>query len=396
MAGTQGSGSYRFFRMVVLMGGAILAGMVQLAILPAMPDMGAHFAGDGWDGTLVAQYVTTISALSMAVGGPLAGIAAGRFGKRWVLLISALAYGITGGIGAYAPDLWTLLASRLLLGVAASGYVTVGVALIGDYYPEAAQRDRLIGWFTIIGGAGSLVVLQAAAFLTKANGWHGPFALYLSGIPLFLIGLFTIGEPQRQAAEATTSQWGPVMRAWGIYAMLILVSISMYTVTIQGAFLMNEEGLTDPGTIANVMLMTSIGTVVGAYIFRFVRPAFGFGLTLALTWALLALGNAGFASTLNVWLLAACAGLVGIGSGFNTPLMTTAVMGAVPPSAAANAVGVAMGCLFLGQFLHPPALTPFREAFGLHGAFLWMGALSLLLAVLSALWSLRGRQRAVA
>jgi predicted MFS family arabinose efflux permease len=397
MAETQGSAPYRFFRMVVLMGGAILAGMVQLAILPAMPEMGAHFAGDGHDGTLIAQYVNTISALAMGVGGPLAGIAAGRFGKRWVLLVSALAYGITGGIGAYAPDLWTLLASRLLLGVAASGYVTVGVALIGDYYPLPAQRDRLIGWFTIVGGAGSLAVLQAAAFLTKSGGWHGPFALYLSGIPLFLIGLFTVTEPRTEAAAAATAdQWGPVARAWGIYAMLILVSISMYTVTIQGTFLMNEEGLTDPGTIANVMLMTSIGTVVGAYVFRFVRPALGFGLTLALTWGLLALGNAGFASTLNVWLLAACAGLVGIGSGFNTPLMTTAVMGAVPPSAAANAVGVAMGCLFLGQFLHPPALTPLREAFGLHGAFLWMGGLSLALAILSALWSFRGRQRAVA
>jgi MFS family permease len=387
---------YRFFRMVVLMGGAILAGMVQLAILPAMPEMGAHFAGDGWDGTLVAQYVTTISALSMAVGGPLAGFAAGRFGKRWVLLVSALAYGITGGIGAYAPDLWSLLGSRLLLGLAASGYVTVGVSLIGDYYPAPAQRDRLIGWFTIIGGGGSLAVLEAAAWLTEHGGWHGPFALYLSGIPLFLIGLFTVTEPRREAVELTGGQWGPVARAWGIYVVLILVSISMYTVTIQGAFLMNQEGLTDPSTIANVMLMTSIGTVVGAYIFRFVRPALGFGLTLALTWGLLALGNAGFASTLNVWLLAACAGLVGIGSGFNTPLMTTAVMSAVPSSASANAVGVAMGCLFLGQFLHPPALTPFRTAFGLHGAFLWMGGLSLLAAVLAILWSLRGRQRAVA
>jgi predicted MFS family arabinose efflux permease len=392
----QGSALFRAFRMIVLMGGAILAGMVQLAILPAMPEMGAHFAGDGWDGTLVAQYVTTISALSMAVGGVMAGWAAGLFGKRGVLLISALAYGITGGIGTYAPDLGTLLVSRLLLGVAASGYVTIGVSLIGDYYPDPVQRDKLIGWFTIIGGAGSLVVLKAAAWLTEQGGWHGPFALYLSGIPLFLIGLFTITEVRAEAAESGAGQWGAVGRAWGIYVMIILVSISMYTVTIQGAFLMNEEGLTDPGTIANVMVMTSIGTVVGAYLFRFVRPAFGFSLTLALTWGLLAFGNAGFASTLNVWLLAACAGLAGIGSGFNTPLMTVAVMSAVPPSASAKAVGLAMGCLFLGQFLHPPALTPFRTAFGLHGAFLWMGGLSLLAAALAILWSFRGRQRAVA
>ena len=35
-------------------------------------------------------------------------------------------------------------------------------------------------------------MLKAAAWLTEQGGWHGPFALYLSGIPLFLIGLFTV------------------------------------------------------------------------------------------------------------------------------------------------------------------------------------------------------------
>ncbi len=80
-----------------------------------------------------------------------------------------------------------------------------------------------------------------------------------------------------------------------------------------------------------------------------------------------------------------------------TPLMTTAIFGMVPPSASARAVGIAMGCLFLGQFLHPLALTPLRTAFGLHDAFLWMGGVSLAAAVLAALARLRsGRQGAVA
>jgi hypothetical protein len=216
-------------------------------------------------------------------------------------------------------------------------------------------------------------------------------------VPLFLIALFTITNPPPVAAvdPAAGQSSGSIRGAFGIYALIILVSISMYTVTIQGTFLMNEEGITDPTVQANVMLLTSIGTVIGAYAFQYVRPAIGFSLTLALIWVLLALGAAGFASTLNVYLLAACAGLVGIGSGFTTPLMTTAVLGAVPPSASARGVGMAMGCLFLGQFLHPPALTPFREGFGLHGAFLWMGGLSLAAGVIAVLARLRsGKQPA--
>jgi predicted MFS family arabinose efflux permease len=392
----QGSAVYRALRMIVLLGGAVLAGMVQLAILPAMPEMGAHFAGGGHDGTFIAQNVTTISALAMAFGGPLVGWAAGLIGKRRVLLVSALIYGLAGGVGAYAPDLWTLLASRVLLGIASAGYVTIGVSFIGDYYPDPAQRDRLIGWFTVVGGIGSLAVLMAAGLLTKTGGWHAPFALYLSGLPLFLIGLFTITDVPVATADAAAGSSGSVLGAWGLYALIILISISMYTVTIQGVFLMNEEGISDPTITSNVMLLTSIGTIVGAYVFRFVRPALGFGLTLALIWGLLAVGNAGFASSLNVYVLSICAGLVGTGSGFMTPLMTTAVLGAVPASASARAVGLAMGCLFLGQFLHPLALAPLRTAFGLHDAFFWMGGASLAAAALAIVWSFRGSRRAVA
>jgi hypothetical protein len=69
--------------------------------------------------------------------------------------------------------------------------------------------------------------------------------------------------------------------------LIILISISMYAVTIQGTYLMNEEGITDPSTQSNVLLLSTIGSMAGAYLFRFVRPGFGFYLTLALTWLVL-------------------------------------------------------------------------------------------------------------
>src|SRR6185369_9348695 len=130
---------------------------------------------------------------------PLIGWLAGRFGKRLVLLTSLVVYGLAGIAGAYAPDLVTLLGSRLLLGAAAAGYVTVSVSLIGDYYVGEGVRDRLLGWFAVVGGGGSLAVLTAAGSLTKIGGWHAPFALYAIAFPLFLIGLFVITNVNRPA-----------------------------------------------------------------------------------------------------------------------------------------------------------------------------------------------------
>jgi predicted MFS family arabinose efflux permease len=380
---------YRALRLVVLLSGGILGAMVQLAIVPALPGMAEYFTAGGRDGTFAAQNVTTIAAPAMGLGAPLVGWLAGRLGKRRILLVSALVYALAGGAGAFASDLWTLLASRLVLGIAAAGYLTVSVSLIGDYYPVAV-RDRLISWYAVIGAGGTLVILKAAGLLTGLSGWRAPFGLYLVGLPLFLLGMFTIGEVRRERVEAADRAPGvSIIGAWGIYVLITLLSISLFTLTIQGPFLMTKEGIADPVVQANILLLYMIGSVVGAYVFRFIGPALGFHLVLAVTWGMLALGNIGFASTLNVYLLAAFAAAVGVGGGLMQPLTQTAILNMVASVASARAIGIAIGCIFLGQFLHPLVLAPLRIIFGLHAAFLWMGGASLIAALLALLQRLK-------
>ncbi|MDB5393651.1 MAG: hypothetical protein JWM91_1157 [Rhodospirillales bacterium] len=388
---------FRVLRMLVLLSAPVLAGAVQLAVIPAQTGMAAYLTAQGGDGTLLAQNIMTIAALAMAFGAPVIGWLAGRFGKRNTLLASMLVYGMAGLVGAFASDLFSLFASRLLLGIASAGYVTVAVSLIGDYYVGEGARDRLLGWFAIVGGGGSLAVLYVCGQLAKAGGWHAPFALYAVALPLFVLALFVITDVRRAVAgETVASVSDSIWGAWGIYVLIILISISMYAVTIQGTYLMNEEGITDPSTQSNVLLLSTIGSMAGAYLFRFVRPGLGFYLTLALTWAALALGNIGFASTLNVYLLAGCAALVGAGSGLMQPLTQSTILNMVTPAASARAMGMALGCIFAGQFVHPFVVTPLRTAFGLHNAFLILGAASLLAAVIAGFWRLVGPRRAVA
>jgi MFS family permease len=391
------SALFRALRMVVLLSAPVLAGMVQLAVIPAQTGMAAHFTGLGIDGAFAAQNVMTIAAPAMAFGAPLIGWLSGRLGKRNTLLAAMLIYGLAGIYGAYAPDLYTLLASRLILGIAAAGYITMSVSYVGDYYPGEGARDRLLGWYAIVGGGGSLVVLYAAGLLTKLGDWHSPFALYAVALPLMLMAAFLIRDVRQPevgaaAAAGSDSIWG----AWGIYALITLIAISMYAVTIQGTYMMAENGLTDPSAQANVMLFSTAGSMAGAYLFRFVRPALGFFLTLALTWAFLAVGNLGFPSTGSFAVFAICAGAVGMASGLMQPLTQTTVLNMVSPSASARAMGMALGCIFLGQFLHPFVVKPLTNSFGLHGAFLWLGGASAVAAVIAALWRFKGGVRAPA
>jgi len=387
---------FRTLRMIVLLSAPIMAGMVQLAVIPAQTGMAAYFAGKGGDGAFAAQLVMTVAAPSMAFGAPLIGWLAGKLGKRNTLIAAMLIYAVAGVAGAYASDLYSLLATRFILGIAAAGYVTIAVSFIGDYYPGEGARDRLLGWFAVVGGGGSLVVLKAAGWLTEHNGWQGPFFLYIVPLPLLVMGLFLIREVKQTDTAAVAAGSDSIWSAWSIYALITLLAVSFYTVTIQGTYMMAENGIMDPSTYANVMIFSTIGSMLGAFVFRFIMPALGFHMTLALVWAFLIVGNLGFPLTANVVLLATCAGAVGMASGLMQPLTQTTVLNMVAPSASARAMGMALGCIFLGQFINPfvfKALLPFV---GLHGAFLWMGAASAVGAVFAALWRLKGGVRAAA
>ncbi|HEX4505733.1 MAG TPA: MFS transporter [Alphaproteobacteria bacterium] len=388
---------FRALRMIVLLSAPIMAGMVQLAVIPAQTGMAAYFSSKGVDGAFAAQNVMTIAAPAMAFGAPLIGWLAGKLGKRNTLLAAMLIYGVAGMAGAYAPDLYSLLATRLILGIAAAGYVTIAVSFIGDYYPGEDARGRLLGWFAIVGGGGSLVVLFVAGLLTKMGDWHSPFILYAIPLALLVMAVFLIHDvKQLEGAHAAAAGSDSIWGAWGIYALITLIAISMYAVTIQGTYMMAENGVTDPSTQSNVMLFSTVGSMAGAYLFRFVRPALGFHMTLALTWAFLAVGNIGFPATASFAVLAACSGAVGMASGLMQPLTQTTVLNMVSPSASARAMGMALGCIFLGQFIHPFVVKPLTDSFGLHGAFVWLGGASAVAAVLAALWRLRGGVRAAA
>jgi MFS family permease len=370
--------------------------MVQLAITPAITQM-ASALGSGSEGMALALRVLTVPALVMAFGAPAIGWLAGRIGKRTVLLASLLAFSVGGGAGFVLSDFWPLLLSRVVVGLGAAGFVTTSVVSIGDYY-TGETRDRLISAFAFVGGLGSLVTVEAAGLISGAYGWQSQFLLYLIGFPLFVLAIYTLREVRQDAAVSIAegipdSGSNSMMTAWRIYLMVVLLSISMYIVTIEGGFLMDRKGLTIPADHSTVLLLSTIGSMAGAAVFSFVRPVLGFFLVLAVVCGAFALGNIGFTMTSNVVLLAACAASVGIGSGLLQPLSQTAVLNMVSPQASAGAVGIAIGCIFLGQFINPLVFNPLADAFGLENATVYIGLASLTGAALAVLWWVKGGMR---
>src|SRR5579859_398560 len=166
-AGSPGVGR---LGLAVLLSSGALGGMAQMAIVPSLPQLAAQYSSQG-DGAFIAQTVMTVAGPAITIGAPLLGWLAGRIGNRSVLLISALLYAVSGAAGAIAPNLWTLLLSRVLLGIATGGIGASATGVLADNYAGAA-RDRLIGWNMAIGGGGTLVSLLLAGPLAEHFGWR--------------------------------------------------------------------------------------------------------------------------------------------------------------------------------------------------------------------------------
>ena len=116
-------------------------------IMPVLPELLMELSGEGlsgasqWGGYLVASY-----ALLQFLFAPVLGNLSDRYGRRPLLLVSLVLYGINYLIAGLATTLWVLFIGRALTGIAGSTY-SVANALIADVSPpeERAQNFGLLG-----------------------------------------------------------------------------------------------------------------------------------------------------------------------------------------------------------------------------------------------------------
>ena len=112
-------------------------------IAPALPLMQAHFA-EVANVAFWVRLVLTLPALFIAATAPIAGYIVDRIGRKKVLMISTLLYGLSGAAGYLAPTL------SLLRGCFGSAVACAAAALLAApagrtkiYWPtEPGSRDQ--------------------------------------------------------------------------------------------------------------------------------------------------------------------------------------------------------------------------------------------------------------
>ncbi len=159
-------------------------------IIPVLPQLVGEFTSNvqsqtRWYGVLMAAY-----GIAQFFAAPLLGALSDRYGRRPVLLLSQLGWGLDFLLLAFAPSLWWMLLARLLGGITGAGFTvasayvadvttpekrTQGMGLIGAMFGVGFIIGPLLGG--LLGEYGVRVPFYAAATVALLNVAYGFFIL---------------------------------------------------------------------------------------------------------------------------------------------------------------------------------------------------------------------------
>lgn len=290
-----------------------------------------------------------------------AGLILDRIGPRRMMVIGAVTMAVGQLLLAWATDVPTALAARLLTGAGDAATLISLVRLIATWFPSP-QVPLFTQLATMIGQFGQAVAAVPFLAVLVGAGWSaawGLLAFVLLFSVLLVLAVVQDAPPGAQGAvRPAPPRAGQVLRdaftsraAWSGFFLhsLTLVTVNSFIFLWGVPFMTRGHGLStaEVGTLltVNVVVMVAIGPLIGVLTGRYPRHRARLGAiagtVLALTWTGTLLAD----GPLSAWQLLPLIVALAIGSATCSVGFDLARTG-VPP----RAIGTATGMVNIGGY----------------------------------------------
>ncbi|HEY2222965.1 MFS transporter [Actinomycetospora sp.] len=217
--------------------------MIAVALVPIGIALGAPAAETAW--LVSGLYLAT------AVGQPVTGRLVDLYGPRPLYLIGTALVGIGGLLGALAPDIWTLVGARVLLGLGTcAGYPAAMSMIRGE--SQRTGRDSPESILSLLSVSTQTIAVigpTLGGLLIGVGGWR---ATFLVNVPLALACL-VLGA--RRLPPGTRRD-----RTTGLVATLDPAGIAAFAVTLVVLLLVLLHPAWWP--LVGVVVVTGTGLVI--------------------------------------------------------------------------------------------------------------------------------------
>jgi DHA1 family multidrug resistance protein-like MFS transporter len=226
----------------------------------------------GAGGAELGLLVATSSLLEF-VFAPVWGGVSDRIGRKPVLMLGMIGYGLSSLLMGLTTELWMLFASRALSGILSSATMATALAYVGD---STSEEDRGGGMGTL-GAAMALGVIVGPGF----GGWLAgdslstPFFI-AAGMSLISLLLILLLLPESLPAEARQQVEGKVSTVqigelW--HALLSPIGVLLFMVSLFSFALANFEAVFGlyalekfgygPERVGTILMVVAVVSTVG-------------------------------------------------------------------------------------------------------------------------------------
>ncbi|GAB3460451.1 MFS transporter [Streptomonospora sediminis] len=258
--------------------------------------------------------LVSVSLAFMAVGGVVFGVAADRWGRRRILILTILLFTLATFARGIAPNYPVLLVLTAVAGLGLGGEYGVGQSLVA----EVLDRHRRGWWSGLFYGAAFWSIMAAAVvggYLLPLIGWRWTFVV--SGLPVLVAFWLRRHTPESAAWQKTSQRSRNRPAAYGRRSFLVpfakcFVAATLYFWAYYGVATLLPQYLVDNGfSMANAswwVFFTAFAGFVGCVAGSWATDRFGrrptlFGLMVLAAAGGFAVYLLGTEMLLSVWIL---------------------------------------------------------------------------------------------
>ena len=190
---------------------AIDSTVLALAIPSLSADLSPTASQLLWIGDI---YSFTLAGLLVTMGN-----VADRIGRRRLLLVGTLGFGMASVMAAFAPSAGTLIAARALLGIGGATIMPSTLSLIRNVFPDARHRATAIAIWSAGSSSGAALGPLVGGALLEHFWWGSVFLINVPVMAAVIIaGLWLL-------PESRNDQGGPIDLVSAMQSVLAIVPI---------------------------------------------------------------------------------------------------------------------------------------------------------------------------
>lgn len=359
---------------------APLSGLAQIGMTPILPKISEHFTQVPNADAMVRLMVSGLS-FAMIAGALMGGMAGDRFGRRRVLTWSLVMYAIAGFAGYFIDNLYLMIASRMVLGVA-NACAGIMVAAIFTTRINPSSREKWVGFLVVSGTLGAVLLLGIVGAVAKLD-WRYVFALYLLSLPIALLISTTLPKTPESLVPFSQNRAAgefPIgLTLFGIACGMVCTGYLSFV-----PFHLKHIGSGAPQWVAGVLMTSALSGAAVSFWYGWLRNRFAAVPVFMLGFAGCAAGLTTIALATNYTVVILGIAVVGGSVGLIGPTLFSASAAAARPDRRARSIGFARAGMYAGPLVAQLPLEPLVRTAGAGAAILAVGGFAaMLIAVVS-------------